>query len=715
MRLHRPTLLVLWGLLMPASLLIGAGCTPAKPSATPAQEAAAAPAVGTPSITAEAAARAKQALRQAHGEAEAARIERGVEQVRSMWRAEDGDEAAFLAFVEAEFLPAGPMLEATFKRLEFAVERMDGYFTSMLRDLRRGVDLEIGPLLALDHRLAGFDPSAHSTEDMFSTKIAFVALLNFPVSTLEQRLAEGMGWSRRQWAESRLTGRFTTRVPAEVRQRQTEAQSAADSYINAYNVYMHHLLDGNGQRLFPAGLRLISHWGLRDELKARYPDPDGLARQRLIQQVMERIVRQEIPQAVIDNPLLDWRPGDNQVAVSEVADIDPAAIPPTATRTADDAREPDIRYQHWLDIFHAVRLADPYHPQNPSHIARRFNVDREIPEAEVEALFEAVLTAPVGAEVAKLVSARLGRPLEPFDIWYVGFRPRGKYTEEALDQRTRARYPAAAAYAADMPRMLTELGFSDERAKFLAAHIEVEPSRGAGHAFGAGRRDDKAHLRTRVGAGGMDYKGYNIAVHEMGHNVEQVFSMTTIDHTLLQGVPNTAFTEALAFVFQRRDLALLGLTQDDPQAAALAALESFWSTREIAGVALVDMKAWRWLYEHPTATAAQFREAVVAIAEEVWNRYYADIFGVRDVPLLAIYSHMIDGAMYTPAYPLGHLIAFQIEQHFEDHSGPLGAEFERICQLGRLTPDAWMRQAVGAPLSATPLIDATKAALAAIQ
>jgi hypothetical protein len=58
----------------------------------------------------------------------------------------------------------------------------------------------------------------------------------------------------------------------------------------------------------------------------------------------------------------------------------------------------------------------------------------------------------------------------------------------------------------------------------VADHIEVDASRGAGHVFGAGRRDDKAHLRTRVGPDGMDYKGYNIAVHEMGHNVEQVFS-----------------------------------------------------------------------------------------------------------------------------------------------------------------------------------------------
>jgi len=71
---------------------------------------------------------------------------------------------------------------------------------------------------------------------------------------------------------------------------------------------------------------------------------------------------------------------------------------------------------------------------------------------------------------------------------------------------------------------------------------------------------------------------------------------------------------------------------------------------------------------------------------------------------------MVDGGLYTPDYPLGHLIAFQIERHFEK-AAPLGEEFERICRLGSLTPDAWMRQAVNRPLSAEPLLEATRGAL----
>ena len=38
-------------------------------------------------------------------------------------------------------------------------------------------------------------------------------------------------------------------------------------------------------------------------------------------------------------------------------------------------------------------------------------------------------------------------------------------------------------------------------------------------------RTDNARLRTRIGKDGMDYKGYNIAVHEFGHNVEQTITL----------------------------------------------------------------------------------------------------------------------------------------------------------------------------------------------
>jgi hypothetical protein len=196
----------------------------------------------------------------------------------------------------------------------------------------------------------------------------------------------------------------------------------------------------------------------------------------------------------------------------------------------------------------------------------------------------------------------------------------------------------------------------------------------------------------------------------MGHNVEQTLSMNNIDHTLLEGVPNTAFTEALAFVFQGRDLELLGLQKPDAQSHALKTLNDFWGTYEIAGVALVDMAVWHWMYHNQNATPGELNDATVKISRDVWNKYYAPVFGKRDVVLLGVYSHMIDSFLYLPDYPIGHMIAFQIEEQMEK-AGNIGPEFERMATVGSVTPDLWMKKATGAPVGAEALLAATRKAL----
>lgn len=75
-------------------------------------------------------------------------------------------------------------------------------------------------------------------------------------------------------------------------------------------------------------------------------------------------------------------------------------------------------------------------------------------------------------------------------------------------------------------------------------------------------KGQRSRLRTRIPSQGMDYKGYNIAIHEFGHNVEQTISLYDVDYYMLSGVPNTAFTEALTFVFQKRALELLGIKDE---------------------------------------------------------------------------------------------------------------------------------------------------------
>jgi oligoendopeptidase F len=237
--------------------------------------------------------------------------------------------------------------------------------------------------------------------------------------------------------------------------------------------------------------------------------------------------------------------------------------------------------------------------------------------------------------------------------------------------------------------------------------------------MGAGMRGEKAHLRTRVPAGGMNYKGFNIAIHEMGHNVEQTISLYDVDHWLLNGVPNTAFTEAFAFVFQAKDLEQLGLPKPSEQQEAERVLNDFWGTYEIAGVALVDMQVWHWMYDHPTATPAQLKEATLQIARDVWNKYYSPVFKQKDVTLLAVYSHMIHSLLYLPDYPMGHLIAFQVEEQMREAQasgkGTIATEFERMAKYGNIAPDLWMKNATGKPVGPEALLEATERALSQVQ
>jgi len=646
-----------------------------------------------------------------HGEEARARAKRGLAQAAALWRASDGDAAAFGEVVRTHFLadPAGR--NALFERMQKVLESVDGHLLEVVRDLREHSDLDRGEILAFDEAMAGWDPSAHVLDDLFGNRLAFAVLLNFPLTTLQERLEKGPSWSRREWAEARLAERFGKRIPADVSQAVASASADASRYIAEYNLRVHHLLDEKGRRLFPQGKRLLAHWNLRDEIKASYGDPkDGLTKQRAIAKAMERIVTQTIPKAAIDAPWVDWNPFTNEVKVT--TSLEPGAPPLPKEPPVSVAAEPDTRYAKLLATFRAARLVDPYSPAAPSLVARRFEEDRQIPEERVREMLEAVLSSPAFAETGALVKERLGRPLEPFDVWYPGFRDRGPYTEAQLDAITREKYPTPEAFEKDIPRILRDLGFPAERSAAVAANVVVDPARGSGHAWGAARRGDKAHLRTRVAAGGMDYKGYNIAVHELGHNVEQTFSLNFIDHTLLAGVPNTAFTEAMAFVFQERDLELLGLERPDAKSRALGTLNTFWATAEILGVALVDMAVWRWMYDHPTATPAELKNAVLTISKSVWNRFYAPVFGVKDSVILGVYSHMIDSLLYLPDYPVGHLIAFQIERHVEK-AGAVGPEIERMARQGRLTPDLWMRGAVGAPFGPEALLAATTEALTA--
>ena len=639
-----------------------------------------------------------QELCSQYGSDQEARIRRSVPQVASLWETADGTPEDFKSFCLQHYVADPTQLQRMSQILQDNLESLLGCFNKISVDLKYNLHCEGPEITPLDEMFGGFDPSAHFTDDMYEQKIAFAVVLNFPYYSLQEKNELGKNWSRQQWAYARLGDLFTSRVPAACNQNLSNQLAAADNYISNYNIMMGQLRDENGKSLFP-NLALITHWGLRDELKTHYNQgEEGLAKQRIIYQVMRRIIDQTIPQCVINNDQVIWAPYSNQVTK-----LDGSAV--------EDAKpEPDTRYQFFLNNFHAMQQVDRYNPMYPTAIQRAFNQDMEVSYEEIEQLFTTFCSAPEVATVAKLIEKRLGRKLEPFDIWYDGFKSRSTINEDLLTAKTQKLYPNKEAFATlGMPSILRQLGFNNEKTKFICNHVTVDASRGAGHAWESNMRSDNARLRTRIGKEGMDYKGYNIAVHEFGHNVEQTITLHDVDNYIMKGVPNTAFTEALAFVFQTRDLEFLGIHDANPNREALETLDIFWGCYEIMGVALVDMYVWHWLYEHPTASAADLKAQVIAIAQQVWNQYYANILGEENSPILAIYSHMIDSPLYLPNYPYGHIIQFQLEQQLKGKD--IAAEIERIYPVGRLTPQNWMRHAVGTEVSTQPLLTAATEAL----
>jgi hypothetical protein len=156
-------------------------------------------------------------------------------------------------------------------------------------------------------------------------------------------------------------------------------------------------------------MALITHWGLRDELKAQYADAtQGLTRQQMIYEVMKRIIYQDIPVEVINKNDYTWNPYQNKIY--------------NDGGEAKSTPEPATRYEHLLNTFKAMQAIDKYTPMYQTYISRKFDQEFELSQAEVEDLFIKMVGSEQVKQVGELIAKRLGRDLKPFDIWYDGFK-----------------------------------------------------------------------------------------------------------------------------------------------------------------------------------------------------------------------------------------------------------------------------------------------------
>jgi hypothetical protein len=449
------------------------------------------------------------------------------------------------------------------------------------------------------------------------------------------------------------------------------------------------MVDANGKSWFEKDRKLIAHWLIREEIKAGYTQDGGLEKQRALSWVMGRHIDGTLPTQIMDSTCTGkWNPQENTIDGGDAGKL----LGPVRYQQLNTQRSVAVDY-------------DAYYDEHPTAIARKFDLEREIPEETVEALMIELLEAPVRGEIAKYMENKLGRPLEAFDIYLEDIAEGASSAE--LDEKVTAMFKDEIEFQNKIPAVLTGLGFVDEDAEFLGTRVNVEIARGAGHAMRPGIPEYNAWLRTNRLDDRLGWDGFDTAMHELGHNLEQLISTHFVPRPLLRNVPNTACTEAFAFLYQNKAKEVIGLPEDDEaKAFAFASVEGLLSACQIAGPSLVELYTWRWLYQNPEATDEQVRDQMLAIAEEVWNKYFKEYFGEDPYHILAAYQHMIGYPLYLPDYTIGHVISHQIKSHMRGKD--LAEETKRICSIGRLTPDQWMKNAVGSGIKAKQLIDDAK-------
>jgi hypothetical protein len=623
------------------------------------------------------------------------RISRGVKHVADLWIKDNGTPDDFQRFCQKNFIPSGPELDSAFITIERQFEFIKGYS----RELSIALDLPIitmtRPVTEMDRLFSQSKPSP----DYFKSKLAFAIALNFPYYTIAEKEQSGKDWTRKQWAMVRIGDMFNLRTDPDNEPIQEPLPDDLRDYTSLYILSMDHMLSSNMKLLFPEGTRLNCHNGLRDEIKGLYSRDNSLERQRMINKIMDHIIYQTIPECMIGETQYYWEPFSNQV-FNKKGD--------RFVKT-DFSTEADRRYQVLHYNMTAKMRQDNKYPEGSTYLTRTFE-SRQLSEKRIVELLESVVKTPEKKEVARIIEERLGRDLEPFDIWYGDFQSNSNYNMDKLDEIIRQKYPTPLSFQKDLPQILRKLGFSNDQADFFGNHVIVNSIPSGGHANAPQMKGAKAYLRTRFEPSGMNYKGYRIGMHEIGHTIQQNASMYLGDYYFLKGIPSSPFTEAMADLIAYRNMVGLGLTpsysSEDQESNALS---TYWFVCEMGAEALHEIRVWHWLYEHPDATVEELKNATIGLAKEIWNEYFADTFGQKDVPLFAIYNHFISGALYLHSYPIGNIVLMQLEEYFQGRD--FATEMVRMCTIGRLTPDLWMTQATGKPLSSEPLLNALRTAL----
>lgn len=628
-----------------------------------------------------------------HGVAASERIKKGTTQLAHNWRESDGTEREFVRFCKHRFL-SGKELSENLTRIDARLMLLEGYQQKLDYYFREADSYTDTPRLMVDTLLSEILPAV----DYYRTWFAQFIQLNFPHYSFAEKEKRSEEWSREQWAMV-ILGDYYVRRDGQAPSTYREEAKEFKRYMDNYFLRMEHISTADGRFLFPVGQLLHSHRGLRDNVKEEYTREGGYERQIVENRVIEHVLCGTVPVLFLQDTHTRWNPFLEKLYIVEAG---------KKREIKSYETEGVTRYAGFKAAVSDRMAEDIIYDMGSTVISRTFE-NGSITLDEVETLIRTFLSDSVLKEVGQLVEKTLNRPLSPFDVWYSGFQEQTAYPAAYLDSLTQARYASPIALQEDMPAILIRMGFPEEEAVFVGNRILVRPVISGGYSSQPALPGDAALMTTMFGKKGLDYKSYRVAMHELGHCVCGIYCTNEPDFFRLAGVPNGGITEGFAELFAYKNIEGLGLFPfPEEEKHKLLSLAAVWYLFEMGGQALTEIEVWKWMYTHPEATPAETREAVLSISENVWNTYFAEIFGGnRDSHILSIYNHFITGDLYLHNYFLSNIIMYQLYDTWRPN---LASGLRKVSREGRTDTGRWMKNAVGSGLSLYPLIRDAKQA-----
>lgn len=625
-------------------------------------------------------------------------LERCVRAVASRWNKVDGLESEFEAFCLKHYVADTALKGVLLHKVLEKIEKMNGLSLSIYWSNAWSVMMQTGDIEPVDSLFAEIDPSAHLLDDFYKSKLAFFILLNFPLLTYheKQKLTVHPG-DRLQLAMSRLAELYQFRIPFNVSKKLSSAVSETYQYLSYVKFDLNRVFTSDKEPFIPHTMQVDCHWGLRDQINLQYHHKNSLSSQKTLAKIWERAILEEVPVGYYENKEMRWEPETNQLYEHD-------KNKPISSELFHQGR-----YDLLKRLFEAKNAEDVYSPELPNFIQRTFEMSREFSEQDCRKQVIAFLENPLLPQCAEKLKKILNRDLCAFDVIFNQFGLLNQDHVGEYDAIVAQKYPELSNFQHAIPDILVRLGFEQTLAQSIAKQIHVVQCRSGGFASFPKMRGGEYILTVSAHDEKMDYMAFVTAMHELGHCVERYLSSEFIDYYTLGEVPGDAFTEAFAFLFDEKCLELLDIEGKSDEHDRTKILNLFWTAYLNCGLALVDMECWRWMYAHPGFSVNELKAAVIKIARDTWNQYYAPIFSEKDSVILAGYSPMFINPLYMPEYAMAIFIQTQLTHYLKDKV--LGQEMPRMCGIGKLTPDAWMMNAVGSPISSHVLLILTESVL----